>query len=144
MLEAYAWKSSLLLYVAYCTVIYTLATLYFYLTELNDLFKRYTSQCTWLYVVCQTQLPKIAIIDRPFFILKVLLGSYKYFWGPVKEFYEDFFFHWSRKNFTKLRLVIITRLQQQFVVWRCPPLHNESKGLMKYRSQIISSTEIPR
>jgi len=41
-------------------------------------------------IVGQTPPPKIAIVDQPCFILTVLQGSYTYFWGPIKEFYEDF------------------------------------------------------
>jgi len=42
-------------------------------------------------IVDQAALPKIAIVDQPCFILMVLQGNYTYFWGPIKEFYKDFF-----------------------------------------------------
>jgi len=63
-------------------------------------------------IVGQTLPPKIVIIKQSGFIFMVLHGSYTYFCGPIKEFYKDFFSTDQGKIFTKLRLVIFTRLQQ--------------------------------
>jgi len=65
-----------------------------------------------LVIVNQALLPKIAVVKQPYFILMVLQGSYTYLWGPIKEFYST---DWGR-YLKKLRLVIFTKLQQQFVV----------------------------
>jgi len=58
-------------------------------------------------IVGQTSLPQIAIVEQICFM--VLHDSYTYFRGPIEEFYEE-------KKFTKLQLVVFTRLQQQFVL----------------------------
>jgi len=73
-----------------CSLIYSLTythyMLYFYHKKLSDLFMWHT-----LVLVGQTLPPKIAIVDQPCFIIMALHGIHTYFWGPIEEFYKDFF-----------------------------------------------------
>jgi len=66
-------------------------------------------------IVGQTSPPKIAIVEQPFFILMVL-HVVAHILRAYRRVLQRFFFTDQGKNFTKLQLVIFTRLQQRFVV----------------------------